>query len=257
MGTFPGSYVSTGVLSNSRANYIIDNLLTPRLMSFRQVTIFDERAILQSDGLTWRLSYPSWNATFPEIVRLNSNKLASANYTLNTVLGYVTLNSAAQEGDIVHVTYNIDWFPAGVLYGLILQVIDTINTSAVGSATMYTIDSAPDYWDGVISDLTFAMAIEKLILDYDLWYGRLIFALPNIEDAGDVMGALETLKSNAEERANKTLENEKFKVPNVLSRPTRFYFAGINGVGRSGCHSCSPTGYGKTRGYRSHRVTGT
>lgn len=257
MATFPGSYIPINALSNTRANYIIDNLLTPRLMSFRQISVFDETGILQSDGLTWRFSYPNWNKAFPEIIRLNGNKVASSHYTVNRILGYITLDNPVQSGDTLHCTYNVDWFSAGILYGFIVQVIETINTSAPGSPTWFDINTAPDYWDGVIADLTVALCMEKLILDYDLWYGRLIFALPNIEESGDVLNAIETLKNNAEERAARTLENEKFKVPNMLSRPTRFYYAAISGVGRYGCHSCGPTGYGRTRGYRSNRISGT
>ena len=255
MALFPNSYVKIGQSSNVRINYIVDKLMTPRLLSFRQITIFDERAVLQSDGITWRLSYPSWNEDFPEVVRLNGAKINSGQYSINYILGYITLAMPVQAGDNINVTYNIDWFPIGILEGMIYQCIDILNTAPAGSPTNYTIDTAPASWDGVIADLAYAMAIEKLLLDFDLWYGRLVFAIQGVEDTDDIVSVLEQLKQNAEERANKSIENEKFKVPNLLKPPTRFYWQGIRGVGRTGS-SCSPYGYGKTRGYRPNKWPG-
>ena len=76
--------------------------------------------------------------------------------------------------------------------------------------------------------------MEKLILDYNLWKHRLVFAVgPSVldGDAGDIVSQFETLKRNAEERAYKTLENEKFKTGNQISNPTAAYFSSIRGGG--------------------------
>jgi len=250
MAVFPGTYIEIGASSNSRINHIVDNLLTPRMVHFRQVNAFNEPLTLQPDDVTWKSTYGNWNPTFPIVVRHNGDIVTSAAYgSVDYVYGTLQLIAAVNDSDTVHLSYNINWFPTVILAGMIDQVVDIINTSALGAPTEYTIDTAPDYWDGVISDLTFAMAMERLIEDFALWYGRLIFALPNLEDSGDIISILETLKRNAEERAAKTLENEKFKNGNYLSPPTRFYYAAVSGIGRRG-NCCN---YGKTRGWRPNR----
>ena len=263
MAVFPGSYIaiqqitstsvtapttSTGI---ARLNYIIDSLLTPRLLAFRQVTVYDEPAVLMPDKMTWKVTYGGWNQAFPIVV--HKNKAVIPNFQVSNIdyiLGSYQYGGVLS-GDNSNCTYNIDYFGAATLEGLVRQAIDIINTSAVGPPTNYTVDDAPQYWDGVIADIAFAMCMEKLLLEYDLWHGRLIFALSAqaLEDGGgDITGALETLKTNSEERANKTLENEKFKVPPTLAPPTQFYYQAIRGFGRSGAHNM--TTYGKLRGWK-------
>ena len=246
MAVFNGSYVQTGLSSIARINTIVDTMLTPRLLDFRQICIYSEPATLMNDGTTWNLTYGNWNPDFGEQVYYNSG-LIETGYTVNRTIGTVTITGGVNDGDTVDVTYNFDWFGIGILEGFIYQVIDFINTGAYGPPTQYTIADAPTYWNGVITDLAFALTIEKLILDYDLWKGRLIFAIPNIEEGGDILGALETLKSNAETRASKTLDNERFKVPPYQSAPTETYYAAVRGIGRSGVNS------GKLRGWKPSR----
>jgi hypothetical protein len=222
------------------------------MMQFRQIVLYDEEATLQSDGETWRLTYQNWLEDYPLVVRKNGAKLDATGYSdVSYTLGTLKAGTVST-GDNVSVTYAFDYFPVGVLAGYIYMSIDTINASAFGPPTTYTIADAPTYWDAIIADLAFALAMERLILDYDLWVGRLIFAIPSVEDSGDVMSALETLKTNAEERAGKALDNEKFKVGNYQSPPTSNYYAAIRGVGRSGVHSGSSS-YGKTRGWRRNK----
>jgi len=249
MATFPGSYVPIDAHSNARVNEIVDNLLTPRLLNFRQVSVYDETAQRVS-ATVFNLTYSNWNAAFSVVVHLNGDQIvipASIDY----VLGSVTLAAATTEADTVQVTYNIDWFPVGVLAGMIYQAIDVINNSGTSSATTYTIADAPSNWNSVIADLVVAMCMEKLLLDYDLWYGRLIFSIGANElneGGGDVVGQIETIKTNAETRANTALENEKFKIGNLLSPPTSIYYAAVRGIGRTGAHT-----YGKLRGWKPRR----
>ncbi len=251
MATFPGTYIKTSNHTNSRINDIIDNLLTPKLMTFRQISIYDESGVRVS-GNTWKLTYQSWNDAFNVLVKYNGQLVTPA--SIDYIMGTVTINNSYVDGDNVYVTYNIDWFPAIVLSGFIHQSVDIINNSGQASApTQYTIDSAPSNWDGVIADLVFAMCMEKLILDYDLWFGRLIFAIgANGMDDGnsDIVGQLETLKSNAEERANTALNNEKFKFGNALSVPTQIYYNAVRGMGAGSRGAHGIAGTGRLRGYR-------
>ena len=100
--------------------------------------------------------------------------------------------------------------------------------------------------------------MERLILDYDLWKGRLIFAL-NPGDVYDGSGSgsnivsqLELLKKNAEQRAQATMENPKFKIGgNITSAPTSVYYSAVRGIG--GRNTMNNSG-GKLRGFRRNRL---
>lgn len=250
MAVFPGSYVQTNMLSSQRANHIIDNILTPGLLSFRQITIYDEQSVLLNDNRTWKNTFNNWNQTFNSIFRYNGRKIDIPN-NVNYKMGTFQLNDLVNMGDNVYLTYNFDYFPAEIIYGFMLQVVDTINTAAYGTPTSYGFENCPLNWNGVIADLTFARCMEKLILDYDLWSGKVVFALGYMDDAsgGDIVGQLETLKRNAEDRAYKTLENEKFKNPNYLARPTDIYYNSV----RSPFNYNGKAGTGRLRGMKINR----
>jgi hypothetical protein len=102
--------------------------------------------------------------------------------------------------------------------------------------------------------------MEKLLLDYDLWRYRLLFAIGPNEAYGDggsdISGQLTTLKQNAEERASTAMQNEKFKVGNYLAPPTQVYFDSIKGIGgSSGAHGV-PYISGRLRGWKPNRLGG-
>jgi len=251
-GVFSGSYVPTNAHSSARVNGIVDNLLTPKMMAFRQVFVYDERAVLQADNATWRVTYGNWNAAFE--ITVNKNNAIYTNYTIASYVNGTITDNDPNNIDVVNISYNFDYFPVDVLAGYIYAAIDTINTSAVGPPTSYDISDAPTHWDGVISDFAFAMAMERLILDYSLWRGRLVFAIgpDQLEDGGgDIISTLETLKTNAEERANRTIENEKFKAGNYQSPPTDNYWRAIRGYG--GCGRHTGISYGKRRGWTPNK----
>jgi len=249
MAVFPGTYIPIGVHSDARINHIIDDLLTPRLLTFRQIIINDEQAVNIS-SVWWKCTYPNWNESFPFIfIRNGGENITPA--TIDYISGRFSTSSVPTDGDWINVTYCFDWFSAGILAGYIYQVLDIINNSGQNvSPTSYTIDNAPANWNGVISDLTFAMCMEKLLLDYDLWYGRVIFAIGandlNEGAGGDIAAQLETLKQNAEDRANISLQNEKFKVGNLLGLPTATYYAAVRGIGGA-------RGYSKLKGWKPNK----
>ena len=69
----------------------------------------------------------------------------------------------------------------------------------------------------------------------------------------NIMSQLETLKSNAEERANNAMQNEKFKTGNYLSPPTSIYYDSIRGAGGSyGPHGI-PFLTGRLRGWKPNK----
>jgi len=189
--------------------------------------------------------------------------LSTASVTdLSLVYGRYKLSGGTNVGpdnrprDVVESTFQFDYFPIEVLEGFFNAAIEVINAGAFGPPSDYKICTAPppNYWDGVLVDLAFAMAMEKLLLDYDLWRHRLIFAIgPNEVEGGggDIVGQLETLKSNAEERANKALDNELFKIGgHYLAPPTSFYYQAVRGYGgSSGAHGI-PFSTGRLKGWK-------
>ena len=246
MSVFPGTNIPTNASSRARVNEIVDNILTPRLMEFRQLEVRDERFTLLPDNISWKATFGNWLQGYDLAIRKNGKRLPSGpggynwvNWTKGTLeTGVVDVGPDNRPRDTVEGTYQFDYFSVDVLEGFLIMSVDVVNTSASGPPTSYTIDNMPAYWNGVVSDLAFAVCMERLILDYDLWKPRTIFVIgpSNFEEASDsgVVSQLETLKTNAEERANRTLENEKFKSGNYLSAPTGIYYAAVQGVGGYG-----------------------
>jgi hypothetical protein len=260
MSCFTGTHIPTGLGSSSASNILIDEYLTPRLMSFRQIHIHDEPCNLSPDDqLTWSTTFGCWLEDAPLRVWKMGQELASSvitdiDYEYGTFkAGAVAVGGDGRPREEVTCTYWFDYFPVAILEGFFKCAVQIINASAVGSSTSYTMETAPTSWYGVMTDLAFAQCMEKLLLDYDLWRYRLLFAIgPNeIEGGGgDIVGQLETLKQNAEERANRAMDNEKFKSGNYLAPPTIFYYDGIRGMGGSrGAHGI-PFLSGRLRGYK-------
>ena len=254
------------IVDHPNANTIIDQMLTPRLLAFRMLCIFDEQGTVTSDQAHWKWSYANWNPGFDLIVRKNGKVLKAGEYGLvdyneGTIYDTtISLGADRRPRDVMELTYQFDYFPPSILLGIITQAIDFVNTAAVGPATDYNIDNMPDYWAGVVTDLSFAVCMERLLLDYTLWRGKVIFALgPNEFETGggDIVSTLQILKSNAEERANKTLDNERFKIGNYESPPTQIYYNAIRGVGGGRLLGPNNSGfYGKLRGWRPNKIWG-
>lgn len=262
-GVFPGTFIPIGLGTTAKFSHLVDDLLTPRLMSFRMIHIADEPCELKPDRLTWYTTFGNWLQGERIIIRKGGMMLdmtadvSNIDYVYGTFqAGVPDLDGQRVSRDIVEATYVFDYFPETVLEGLITAAVSIINTTAVGPPTSYTVDSAPTNWEGVIVDLAFAMCMERLLLDYDLWRGRLVFAIgPNEMEGGggDIASQLTTLKQNAEQRAEKAMDNPKFKTGNYLSPPTGYYFSSIRGFGTSsGAHGV-PFITGRLRGWKPNK----
>jgi hypothetical protein len=258
MAYFPGTYLLMAQGSTAKMSHFIDDLLTPRLLAFRQIHIDDEMCALRTDLVTWYVTYGNWLGNDPRITIRKNGQVATP-ATSDYVNGQFTMAAIdigldSMPRDVVEASYVFDYFPPAILEGFLLSAMSVINMTAVGPPTSYTIETAPTNWEGVITDLAYAMCMEKLLLDYDLWRYRLIFAIGPGEvygsGGGDIAGQLTTLKQNAEERANRAMENPKFKTGNYISVPTSIYYASING-GFGG--SLSGTWQGKLRGWKPNR----
>jgi len=256
VATISGTFVESDQASTDRANMLIDDYLLQPLLSFRQITIYNEILQQQADG-KWRTTYQNWNSGFPILVRVNGQiipvaSLSSIDY-INGIIDYADDNA----NDDVRLTYNFQYFTGTELEWMAKRAVDQINGgSSQGSPTDYTLSSAPSYWDAIIADLIVAFSMERLIADFTMWRGRLIYALGTDALSGgssDAVSQLETLKENAEERAYRALDNPQFKAPPYLSRPTVAYFRSINGIGGGsihGNHGGVMPNYGKLRGAR-------
>lgn len=263
MSYYPSTYIPTGVASSVKFNHLVDDLMTPRLMGFRQIHIDDEPAQLNPDGVSWFVTFGNWLEGEAVTVRkngmlLNANtEVFNISYQYGTFqLGTVDVGLDRVPKDVVEVNYVFDYFPASILEGFLTAAVSIINMTAVGPPTSYTVDTAPTNWEGVMVDLAYAMCMEKLLLDYDLWRYRLIFAVgPNeiYGGGGDIASQLTTLKQNAEQRAEKAMDNPKFKTGNYLSPPTAIYFASIRGFGSSmGSHGV-PYSRGRLKGWKPNK----
>lgn len=263
MSVFPGTFIPTGVGSTAKFSHLVDDLLTPRLMSFRMIHIADEQCELKPDRVTWKTTFGNWLQGENIVIRKGGMMLDMATQVTDISYVYGTFKAGTPDldgqrvsRDLLEATYVFDYFPQSVLEGFITAAVSIVNMTGTGSPTSYTVDSAPVNWEGVIVDLAFAMAVEKLLLDYDLWRYRLVFAIgPNEVEGGgaDIVNQLQILKQNAEERANKAMDNPKFKSGNYLSPPTTLYFSSIRGFGAStGAHGV-PFITGRLRGWKSNR----
>lgn len=261
MSVFPGTYIPTGVASSAAMNHLIDDLITPRLMSFRQVCFYDEQATLDCDNLTWHVTFGNWLEAAPLKARKNGGPcptVSNIDFVYGTFqVGAVDVGLDNKPRDTVELNYTWDYFPVAILEGLLTAAMSIVNMTAIGPPTFFTIDTMPINWEGVVVDVAFAMCMEKLLLDYDLWKYRLVFAVgPDVVyggGSGDITATLETLKRNAEERANKAMENEKFKTGNYLSPPTNFYFDSIRGGGGSSGPHGIPFLTGRLRGWKPNK----
>jgi len=260
MGVFSGTFIPTGQGTSDKMSHLVDDLLTPRLMSFRQIHMADLLCELKPDCETWYTPFGNWLIGEKFVVRKNGmmlnpdTELQDVDPIYGTFkAGVVEVDGQRVPRDIVEATFVFDYFPQAVLEGFLTCAVSLINCTAEGTVTGYTVESAPVAWEGVIVDLAFAQAMEKLLLDYDLWKYRLVFAIgPNEVESGggDITGQLTTLKQNAEERANKALDNPKFKSGNYLAPPTSMYFNSIRGFGASsGVHGV-PFTTGRLKGWK-------
>lgn len=252
-----GTWLKLNQSSNSRANYIIDNLLNPSILEYRQIGIYHEPAIKLSKN-RFKFTYQNWNEAEIQLFLNNDPRpLNNSMYTVDYTYGVITVGFDATEGDHLMCTYNFDYFPTHVLEGFLHRAVSSLNVGTVGTITDYTFDNAPTAWDGIIADYAYVYCLDKLILDYDIWKGRLIFALPPqalADGSGDIINQLESLRSNAMDRIRMTIENPKFKAQEYLALPTINYYRGISPAGRTfgGLAGNTILG-GKLRGLRINR----
>jgi hypothetical protein len=257
-----GTYIPIGQGSTPAFTLIIDEYITPRLMSFRQITINDDQCTLSpDDNLTWSTTYGNILSAAPFRVRkmgqlIPTSQVTDMNWEKGTFkAGTVSIGGDKAPLEEVLCSYWFDYFPTPIIESFLKVAMQIVNTAAYGPTTTYTIDTAPTEWYGVLTDMAFAQCMEKLLLDYDLWRYRLLFAIgPNEVEGGggDVVSQIETLKQNAESRAARTLENEKFKCGNVLAAPTRVYYDAVRGIG--GGRGGYPVIGGRLRGWRPTRL---
>ena len=247
MPFFPGTLIPIGTASCDLMNELIDDLLTPRVLPFRQMCMYDLPLRLCPDGETWKAPYGNWleGSDCYEVNKNGCPLLLSDMVDFDAEMGSFKLAGGTELGpdgrprDTVEVTFQFDYFPPELLEAYLKLAVNNINAGAFGPPTCYGIcnNPPPKYWNGVIVDMAFAMMMEKILLDYTLWKWKLVFAIgPNeVENGGgEVVQNIETLKQNAEQRAGRALDNELFKIGgHYTSPPTSFYFQSISGFGGS------------------------
>ena len=252
-------------------------MLTPRLTGFRQISVSDEPLSLDYDRKTWLFTWGNILPDAPLRVQRGKERMLPDSYDVDHKLGKLLFKDVGDDGIIhaaggdypvvdfdgaplfeVTASYTFDYFPSEILASLITSALNVVNTAGPESSpSAYTVDTMPSYWEGVVADLAFAMCMERLLLDYDLWKGRLIFAIGADSvlegQGGDIVSQLTTLRSGAEDRAYKTIENPWFKTGGrLIAQPTSHYWRSVLSPGSS---SAGDTFMGGVmRGWRPNRL---
>jgi hypothetical protein len=277
MSNFPSTFIPLSTSTSLRTNKIVDEYLTPKLIGFRQIEVSDEPLTIMTDRVTWKTLWGNILPDAPIVITRAGERLMPVQFETDNTLGRITFKDLNVNNQIIgnngimidmtgrdgrqtiEVTgnYMFDYFPFDVLKSFVVSSLNIVNTAGnEAGSTFYTIDSCPSNWDGVITDLAFAQCMERLLLDYDMWKGRLIFAIGADSilegQGGDISSQLQTLKQNAEERAYKTIDNPKFKAGYYTSMPTANYWRAINTPGMSGSQDVYTSG--RLRGYRPNRI---
>lgn len=259
MATIPGTYVELVDCGVDNLNILCNDLVHPTIAGYQQIQINYETATMVSRRSA-RFTYGWWNRAFPPEVHLNGGEvpLDASLFTPDYEMGRMEFGFDLSMGDSVMATYNFSYFPFQVLKGFAERALGTINTANPSAVQSYTLKDLPVGLLGVAADLVIAMCMERLLLDYDLWKGRLIFAIGNnalYEGGGDIVGQLETVKHNAENRAYKSIDNPKLFADNTLARPTDYYYTALL-TGSGLRYKNGNLSYGPLRGAKFNRLMG-
>lgn len=259
MGTITGTYIDKVETGNERIDTLVNVLLPPTLEKYEQIIINYETATLLPGGVC-RFTYQNWNRAYPVEVYLNGGvtPVSPSLYDIDYEMGRIAFKEALADGDAVMATYCFNYFPYHILEGFIHRAVVVLNTAGNGTVTAYTVKTIPEGWLGIVADIVVSMCMEKLILEYDLWKGRLIFAISNngiYEGNDNIVGQLETVKKNAEERAYKSLDNAKLRAGEHLAKPTEHYYEALL-VGSSARYKNGTYTYGPLRGAKFNKLFG-
>lgn len=247
---------------NAIVSSIINEMVLPHIWFFCEIQAYYEVGARQRDG-AYKFTYGNWNESFEPEVFLNGStvQLSPSQYSIDYDKGIIHPNFTPAPGDNVLCSYNFSWFNDDTLASYVSRSVGTINYYGNGAVTNYTIDDLPKGFYGICADLCVAMCCEHLILAQTMWAGKLIFSISGSDlynggGGSDVASQLESMKRNAEDRAYGSLNNEKTRAPNKVTKPTPAYWRAVtlgNGM-RPGPHG--QFGYGKTKGWKLNRMTG-
>lgn len=223
METIPGTYVPKVDTGNPKVDTLVNLLVFPTIMEFEQIIINYESATILDDRLV-RFTYSNWNEAYPVELYLNGGQrsISSDLFEVDYRMGKITLGFGLMPGDNLQATYCFNYFPLEVLQGFIQRAVIVANTAGNSATTSYTIENIPDDRLGVLADLVIAMCMEKLILEYDLWKGRLIFAVPAgklYRGRGKIVSQLKAVGRNSERRAWMSLNNPAFRTAALPETP--------------------------------------
>jgi hypothetical protein len=246
-----GTYIDHSNTGNTRKDSLIDTMITPRIMRFRQLHIYRgeqfgyQKNPIQSVYSNWLVGAPlkAWRNS----LHVNDDTDAGVLNIVDAKLGLFEVDPVLDRGETLMVSYYFDYFPDYILSSLIDQAMSFIN--AHEPASTYNYSDSPRSWDGMIAEQVYALCLERLLLDVTLWEGRLIFSAPD-DMVSQLTSALEGTRGRIPD-----LVHEMKKMPYV-SPPTFAYYDAIRmGGSRIGFHG-STLGYGKTRGIHINRWFG-
>jgi hypothetical protein len=230
-----------------RADRLIDEQIDPFLSEFRELLVWDEHGRRSAnDPLLLNFTYHPWNEAFsPEVFDQNNTAVDPSDVTVDYEEGTISVDGDPGNFDYF-VTYQMNLFPAEMLYGLMQLTLAEINASASDPSSFVTsfsdIDSAPLYFEGPLVVGTLAKAFKKLALDGMLWKNFLIW------QNGD---AAQQLASAASSEFSSLYAELRIgsKRGKYIARPTEIYDV-FRSTGFGGINSFA----GKWRGFQVNKI---
>lgn len=210
----------------SRADNLIDGILDVRLQSWREMTVYDEVAILYSKSGTnnkARFTFGNWNSEGVMIVERNSEQIDEPeHFHVDRTKGIMTLCDPWVVGEEIAATYNFNYFPWSHLYELLKFAVNIVNDSGLPRTT-YRFNESPEDWDGIISEIVYMEALKKIRLDSTVWQSQVLLRF----DPSDALSMISEEVSSSIDRVNSMVEGTKHL--KKITLPTAYYYMAASG----------------------------
>jgi hypothetical protein len=153
---------------------------------------------------TVKFSYKNWNSD-PEEVFVNGLMLNSG-FTVDRAAGTLTFANAIQETDEIRARYRFKYFDDATLTQFLNLAIQDVNNYP--PATGYTFGNEPGDWEYVITLGAYALALETVRMDLQMWDARLVFP-----DPADARASIDAKMATVAAQRDSNLKRIKGLIP--------------------------------------------
>ena len=241
-----------------RVDTIINDYLSVRLESWRNINVYDEIALLfkkNSVKNKARFTFGNWNINHDPVIERNGENIEEGpDFNVDRTTGILSLAEEWLMGEEIRAAlYNFDYFPNADLYNLVRNSLFVLNSSGIPQTNYTTLASTPAAWDGPITEITYMEALRKIRLDSTIWRS---YVLLRVEPT-DALSAISEEINASESRLQSLIEGSKHL--KHISTPTMAYYLSVTGgiFGRSGWGiagmGADGVPGGRLRGFRSNR----